>query len=619
MLPRDSIRIAASFMLALMSLASAPASAQQLQRSVLLLDQGSANYHLAQAMVSAFQSAMNAESESSVSIIVESLNLAVFGSAHHLNLRHDYFREKYRGRSIGVIVARGTTVLPHALRLRDELWPGTPLVFADVTVGSIAEFKLPANVTGVTHNRRLQDTLDVARMLVPNLGKIAIVGDSFNLRVRRYAQDLPAVAATIEVIDLTDLPLSEIKRRVATLPGNAAIAYINFTVDVTGVTYIGREVLQSLAEVANRPIVIDVETNMGVGAIGGRVLSADATGRAAARLTWRILNGESPSSIPVVEHEATKLVFDWRQLQRWGISAARLPAGSEIRFRPPTAWEQYQWQIILIVVALVIQTILIFGLLYQHRRRRTAEATSSNAIGKLTHMNRVSTAGELSASIAHEVNQPLAAIVANANAGLRFLAGATPDLDEVRMALKSVVSDGHRAGKVVGSIRAIFKKDNEDKAPVELNGLIQEVLGLVRGELQAEGISVQAGLSRPLPLVHGHGGQLQQVILNLIKNAADAMNSVSGRPRVLRVKSAIHDHDSVLVSVEDSGTGIDPQDIDRIFDSFFTTKSQGMGMGLSICRTIIEAHNGRLWATSGSGRGAVFNVQLPAYSPGGEL
>ena len=203
-------------------------------------------------------------------------------------------------------------------------------------------------------------------------------------------------------------------------------------------------------------------------------------------------------------------------------------------------------------------------------------------------------------------------MVTNANAGLRWLAKEMPDLDETRDAMKNVVSAGHRASEVIGSIQAMFKKDSQEKTTLDLNNVIQDVLGLVQGELQMQGILVQSGLTRPLPLVLGHKGQLQQVILNLVRNAADAMDTVSGRARVLRIKTAIHDPDGVLLSVEDSGTGIAPKDIDRIFESFFTTKSQGMGMGLSICRSIIEAHNGRLWASSGVDHGSVFNITLPA-------
>ena len=234
---------------------------------------------------------------------------------------------------------------------------------------------------------------------------------------------------------------------------------------------------------------------------------------------------------------------------------------------------------------------------------------------KLADLNRVATAGELTAAIAHEVSQPLAAMLTNANAGLRWLNNKTPDLDEVRAAMNRVVSGGHRASEVIVSIRAMFRKDGHDETAVDLNGIIQDVLGLVHPELQAQGIIVQTGLTKPLPLVLGHSGQLQQVILNLVRNGADAMGSISGRARILRLKTAIHDLDSVQVSVEDSGTGIDPKDIDRIFESFFTTKSQGMGMGLSICRSIIEAHRGRLWASPGVTEGSVFNIQLPAIRP----
>jgi C4-dicarboxylate-specific signal transduction histidine kinase len=255
---------------------------------------------------------------------------------------------------------------------------------------------------------------------------------------------------------------------------------------------------------------------------------------------------------------------------------------------------------------------LIVGLVLEHRRRLHAEITSRTAIGKLGQMNRVATAGELSASIAHEVNQPLTAIINYAGAALRWLERPAPDLGEVRTSLEDIVSQGHRASEVIGNVRAMFNKGKEARAPLDINDLVHEVLRFVRIELQTQDITVQTGLTPQLPLVLGNKGQLQQVILNLVRNAADAMNAVPDRARVLRVNSAVHDPDSVLLSVEDSGTGIDPKDIERIFESFFTTKSGGMGMGLSICRSIIEAHKGRLWASAGIDRGSVLNVQLPA-------
>jgi signal transduction histidine kinase len=164
----------------------------------------------------------------------------------------------------------------------------------------------------------------------------------------------------------------------------------------------------------------------------------------------------------------------------------------------------------------------------------------------------------------------------------------------------------------------MFKKDGEEKTPLDLNDIVQDVIGLMRGELEVRGIIVQIQLRHPLPLVLGRSSQLQQVVLNLVRNAAEAMDSVAGRARVLKVKSATCQPDGVLLSVEDSGPGIDPNHIEKIFESFYTTKSQGMGMGLSICRSIAGAHDGRLWASPGVEHGAVFSMQLPAAHSGGE-
>jgi C4-dicarboxylate-specific signal transduction histidine kinase len=223
----------------------------------------------------------------------------------------------------------------------------------------------------------------------------------------------------------------------------------------------------------------------------------------------------------------------------------------------------------------------------------------------------LTTMGQMAASIAHELNQPLAAIVTNGNAGLRWLANATPDFDEVRAALQRVVSDGHRASQLIGTIRSMFKKDGQKKAPVDVNQLIREVLGLMQGELQNQQVSLQTELEVQPIQVLGDRVQLQQVILNLITNAIDAMGSVTDRPRLLRVRSETNESDAVVVTVEDSGAGIDPKSTDRIFDTFYTTKSHGMGIGLAICRSIIEAHGGGIRSSPGNPHGTVFQVILP--------
>jgi PAS domain S-box-containing protein len=230
---------------------------------------------------------------------------------------------------------------------------------------------------------------------------------------------------------------------------------------------------------------------------------------------------------------------------------------------------------------------------------------------ELTLVSRQTTMGAMTASIAHEVNQPLAAMVANANAGLRCLARGTPDLTEVRAILKRIVSDGLRAGQVVASIRSMFGKDRGETSPLTVNDLIEEVLTLVKGELVGHQISLQKEMPDTPLKVMADRVQMQQVLLNLIMNAIEAMSSITNRERVLLVKSEVFQSDHVLITLQDLGTGIDPTHMDRIFDAFFTTKDRGMGMGLSICRSIIESHGGQLWASSHNPHGTSFYVKLP--------
>ena len=231
---------------------------------------------------------------------------------------------------------------------------------------------------------------------------------------------------------------------------------------------------------------------------------------------------------------------------------------------------------------------------------------------ELARVSRQTTVGAMAASIAHEINQPLSALVTNGGIGLRLLANADSDLDEVREVLKRMIDDGFRASNIISSIRAMFGKERREKSLVSTRDLVSEVLALVRGELESHQVSLQLELHQELPPVMGDRLQLQQVLLNLIMNAVEAMSSVESRERSLLVKSELHGAGDLLITVEDSGPGIDPNDMNRIFDALFTTKSHGMGLGLSICQSIIASHGGRLWASARVPHGAVFYIQLPS-------
>jgi C4-dicarboxylate-specific signal transduction histidine kinase len=230
---------------------------------------------------------------------------------------------------------------------------------------------------------------------------------------------------------------------------------------------------------------------------------------------------------------------------------------------------------------------------------------------ELAHVNRVTTMGQLVASIAHEINQPVAAAVTFAHAALRWLGAQPPDLEEARQALTHIIKDGKRAGEIIDRIRGLIKRAPSRNDPLDINETILEVIALTRSEVQRNGVSLQTGLANGLPLVQGDRIQLQQVILNLIVNAVEAMSGAGEGARDLLISTGKDASNAVLVAVRDSGSGLDPEGLDHLFDAFYTTKPSGMGMGLSICRSIIEAHGGRVWATANVPQGAVFKFTLP--------
>jgi C4-dicarboxylate-specific signal transduction histidine kinase len=243
--------------------------------------------------------------------------------------------------------------------------------------------------------------------------------------------------------------------------------------------------------------------------------------------------------------------------------------------------------------------------------RKQAQESLQQAQANLERLNRVMLVGEMTASIAHEVNQPIAAAVANANACLRWLAAQPPDMGEARQALGRIVKNGNRASEVIGRIRSLVKKVPQRRDRLDINKAILEVVALTDSEVHRHRVTLQTDLSRDMPLVPADRIQLQQVLLNLIANAIEAMSGLDDRPRELTVATGGSNSNDVFVEVRDSGLGLDPASLDRLFDSFYTTKRDGIGMGLAISRSIVESHGGKLWATPNQPHGAVFRFTLP--------
>jgi len=526
----------------------------------------------------------------------------------------EYLRATFAKRPLDLIVSVGAPAARFVQRHRQKLFATTPMVLMAVDERRVQYSSLTSNDTVVAVRINYLAAVENILKVLPDTKDVTVVvGTSPVEKFWKEAigKELEPLADRIRLSWTDHLSFEEFLKQARTLPPNSAIFWELMIVDAAGVVHEGGTALSRLHAVANAPIFSYDESFFGREIVGGPLLLVADSSRQTAAVAARILNGEKAGEIRVPPVQFASPMFDWREMQRWGIGENRLPPGSQIYFRDPTLWSQYRWLLILIASVILTEAALIIGLLYEHRRRRVAEVQSFQRMSELAHLNRLATAGELSASIAHEVKQPLAAMVAQSGAAMRWLAQKTPNLAEARAALGKIQVAGDRASQVVENLRSMFRKESSERRPLDVNSLIENVLGLTRREAQKHGVEVQVSLFEgPMPEISGDQAQLEQVFLNLIMNAIEAMGSSTSGVRTLEIKSAASDTGDVLVTVADSGPGVPVEKFDKIFDAFFTTKPEGMGMGLSICRSIVDAHGGRLWASRGE-PGLTFYVWLP--------
>jgi signal transduction histidine kinase len=556
---------------------------------------------------------LNPDSGARVVIYAEDLDFARFGGERYKRQLQSHFGEKYRFVPVGALLAFGPTAFEFVMRARDTIWPGVPVVFGAVDEATIARVNLPAGVTGRTLVFRLEDMVTSARAVVPGLERLALVGDPFERSsyFRNFAQELPGQSKGLEFINLLGLPLGEVRRKAAELPAQTAIAYTAIHVDANGFDYLPREALRAVAEVANRPIVVPAETYIGYGATGGIVAQPAPIAEDAARLVLRILDGEKPADIPITRGNYMKPIFDWRELNRWGVRDGALPAGSEIRFRQPDFWEQYRGLALGGAGIIAIQATLITGLILERRRRSRAELEARRSLAEVAHLNRRAGIAALSASIAHELNQPLGAILSNAEAAELLLDRNPPDLHSIKEMLTDIRQSDQRAADIITNMRDLLRKSDSEPLEIDLNDVIRSVVDLLAPEARLRGISVQTILEPRRLTVRANSVHLQQVVLNLALNGMDAMRNRPAGSRRLTIETRPIGDASVEVAVSDTGVGLPADLLKRVFEPFFTTKPDGVGLGLSIAHTIIARMGGTISAENRPAGGAVFHFALP--------
>lgn len=711
--------------------------ATDVPKRVLLLDSYGRNVAPISTVISVFRTELSSQWPGPIDLHEVSLEMARFAQPQQEIPFVNFLKERFSDRHPDLVVSVGGPAFTFAVRNRDRLFPATPLLITGVAEQVLASGRVPENAAVVPIRVNLRGMIEDILQVLPHTENIAVILGSSALEkfwLSECRREFAAFSNRINFIYLDHLPFEQIRSRVAALPPNSAVFFGILVTDAANIPFDPGEAIKRIVADANSPVFALHESFFGLGTVGGRLIQERAGGVRATEAALRILEGESPADLSIPPEPPQVPVYDWRALQRWGISETRLPPGSSIRFRQPSLWELYRWRIVGAAGLMIFQAFLIVGLLVQRRRRSRAEhelvksehrlrlitnalpvliayvdsdqryrfnndaykawfgvspeeawgRTIREVVGEefyrhaiayvervlsgqrvryaqemdlnghrvsidaiyvpdldeqgavrgfyvlvmdvternlaqqeskrfqdeLLHAGRISTMGELAGTLAHEINQPLSAIMSNAQAAKRYLDAPAPDIEEVKEILHDIVQEDARAGEVIHRLRALLRKAKMEFEPIDLNSIFHEVIGLLRSEVVIRDVKLVTELNAQLPLIRGDRIQLQQVALNLILNAFESMaEQLRGERRVL-IRTSQQDGE-VLASVTDSGKGLPAGETEIVFKPFFTTKPQGLGMGLSISRTIINHHHGRIWVENNPVGGATFYFSLP--------
>jgi PAS domain S-box-containing protein len=675
----------------------------------------------------------------SIQVNTEHTNLNKYADDAYRRKLFDLYRYKYSHPKMDLVFGIGDEAVNMLLDYGEKLFPEIPMVFLTSYRNMLRKDFLKPNTISLQWEGNISANVELIREILPQTRDIFIVAGSSpsdRAPLKRWQAALGQATKGVAVHYLTDLSASDLISQAAQLPDKSAIIFLVFFRDAEGKSFVPQVFLSILSKQTRVPIFGPIDTYLGYGIVGGNLLSGEGQGRRCAEIAMRILRGESPKDM-IPERILNQLMFDWRQLKRWGISEDKLPPGSIVRFKTYSFWDLYRGYIVAAIFLILVQSGLISFLLWQRAQRRRAQvkyravadfiydweywlapdgtihyispscerisgysvrefmddptlfpkiilqedrgiwdghghddgnrqkaseiqfrirtkggetrwidhacqpvyddqgkflgirASNRNISerkkaefevqqqrNELARVTRAAALGELTSSIAHQLNQPLTAIRNYTNAARRFLSQSEPDLSGARDALEGIARDDRRAAEVISSIRELLRKEEPRYHPVQVNQIIRQVLAFIRSDAVIEGLTIETGFAPALPVVMGDQVQLQQVLLNLILNAVDAMNKAEPDQRKLVIKTENKEDRDVLVSVRDLGAGIDEAHRAKLFESFFSTKPKGMGMGLAICQRIIHAHGGTIWGENNPDKGATFGFTLPAGNNG---
>jgi signal transduction histidine kinase len=530
----------------------------------------------------------------------------------------DYIGSIYADRPApDLVMTVGGPAAVFARKHARQLFPTTPHLFASVDQRFLRGAPLSDNETAVTVVNDFPGVVDDILRVLPKTRQVFMVIGSGTLGQfwrRELQPEFARFADRVTFVWSDDLPLQDILHRVASLPKDSAILYLTFGTDVQGGAYADEQVLADLHAAANAPMFSSLSPLLGHGIVGGSMVSIEELSRHTADVANRILHGAPAQSFRLSPQVPGQPVFDWRELRRWGIPESRLPKDSVVRFRGPTLWGEYKLAILVSIGLLLLQSLLIVWLLVERHARHRAERESRRNLALAADANRRETMSALTASMGHELAQPLNAVQHNAAALQTMVAADSVTPEETREILADIEAGAVLAIQIFDRHRAMMRGHPLQKKRIDVHEVIEESLALVTHDLIERRIELTLEMPSDPCVIDGDQVLLQQVFLNLVRNAMDALAETPPEQRLITIRSSSGAAD-VQIAVSDTGPGLPPEVIDKLFKPFLTTKSHGLGIGLTIAHSIVSAHGGTIVARANPSGGTTFTVNLPRGTP----
>jgi signal transduction histidine kinase len=596
------------------SIAATLSGAEAEPRHVLLLDSYGPDFRPFEYYVAQFRRELVQQFKEPVDFDEQYLASARYPEGTSERPFTEYLQALFDRHSLDLIVAFGAPAALFVEQNRQKLFPTVPMLITGTEQRRVDPAGLTDSDSVVAIALDVPALFDNIIRVLPETKQVALVfGNSPNEKfwTEEFRRSLQRFSDRLQFIWLDALPFSAMQQRVAALPKNSAILFGLMSVDAADQSYDEADAFRKIRAVANAPLFTYVDSYFGQGAVGGPLVTVSDVSRQAADVATSILRGEKVRDVrKVIGLSAPR--YDARELQRWNISEAALPPGSSVEFRVPTMWQQYRWPLIAIIAVVLFEAMLIAGLLFERFRRRQAESESRNRILEARHMNRIAAAGRLTADVAHELNQPLGAILSNVETAELLLSAERPDLPQLKEIMDDIHRDDQRAADIIRRIRELVRKGTTLELRVlNFKDVIDEAVHLLAPSAKRRSVTLSIDQFQRDLSVRADPVLLEQVIINLVLNAIDAIPIDTRSERTVSLRTAPLGNAEVMVSVSDTGPGIPDDKLESVFEQFYTTKPNGTGLGLSIARGIIARYGGKMWAESRPERGAVVRFTLP--------